>query len=392
MDSMRRNRCSVKVPLAHGLLATLLLVGLLVVPATASAGPSYQCKGYDSCTAKGKSDYGYKALRGNEYWAQYPNNNCTNYAAFRLTTRKHHKMSATKPWTATGFALTWGVYNAGKMNSIPKVGAIAWWSKSASPPYGHVAYVERVVNGREVWVSDSSADGTDTGLGFTWKTLTPNGGGWPSGFIHFSDEKLVNASRPRTTGTAVKVGVKLTASRGSWTSSSGTLRGSPITYRYQWLANTSAISGATGLTFTPTAAHIGKRISVKVTVSSPGYPAAAKTSAQTTYVVKGSFANTALPTVSATPEVGKALTATKGTWSPLPSSYRYQWRADGAAIAGATSATYTPSAADEGKRLSVTVTVLRSGYNNGVSTSVPTAPVAPGEVVYTPASSIAGDL
>lgn len=382
---MERRGRDIEAFLPSGLVAALFLAALLVTPASALAGSSYQCRGYDDCRAKSKSDYGYQANRKDEWWGQRVGNNCTNYAAFRLITRKHDKMSATKPWLGSGSAFTWGSYNAGKTTSTPRVGAIAWWSSTAGlGASGHVAYVERVISSSKIWISDSSFGASDSGDGFTWKTLTKDGKGWPSGFIHFRDERLIHATAPKISGTA-QVGVKLTASRGSWTSSSVTLRGSPITYKYQWLANSSTISGATASTFTPTAAHVGKRISVKLTVSSPGYPAAAKTSAQTTYVAKGSFANTAAPTVSGTPEVGETLTATPGKWSPTPSSYRYQWRADGTAIVGATSVTYTPSAADEGKRLSVTVTVLKSGYNNGVKTSAPTAPVAPGEVEYTPA-------
>jgi surface antigen len=385
MDAMgRRGHGFQSLSKFNGIVATLVFASLLVVPVAAKAGTSYQCQGYDSCSSKGKSDYGYKEKRGTRYWGQASGNNCTNYAAFRLITRKYDQMSTTKPWTGSGNAYTWGSYNASKTNSTPKVGAIAWWSSTAGlGPNGHVAYVERVISSSEIWVSDSSAGGSDTGIGFTWKTLTKSGSGWPSGFIHFKDERLINTTAPKITGTP-KVGVRLTAGRGSWTSSSGVMRGAPISYKYQWLANSSAISGATASTFTPTATHVGKRISVKVTVSSPGYPAAAKTSGQTADVANGSFTNTAAPTVSGTPKVGVTLTATSGKWSPTPSSYRYQWWADGVAIGAANSATYTPSAADEGKRLSATVTAIKTGYNDAARTSATTSPVAPGEIVYAP--------
>jgi surface antigen len=374
------------VPLPRTLFVMFVLAGLLALPASATAGSSLLCQGYDSCSSKGKSHYGYKEKRWTSYWTQATGNNCTNYAAFRFVTRKYDRMSNTKPWSGSGNALTWGTYNASRTNSTPRVGAVAWWSGTAGlGRYGHVAYVERVISSSEIWISDSSWGGSDGGSGFTWKKLTKSGSGWawPSGFIHFKDERLINTAAPKITGTP-KVGIKLTASRGSWTSSSGVMRGSPVSYKYQWLANGSAISGATASTFTPTAAYVGKRISVKITASSPGYPAAAKTSALTAAVAKGSFTNTVAPTVSGTPEVGVTLSAKTGSWSPTPSDYRYQWRADGTAIDGATSVTYTPTAADEGKRLSVTVTAVKTGYNDGAKTSAATAPVAPGGIVYAP--------
>lgn len=381
------------LPIPTGLVTALVLAALLVGPAPASAGSALQCQGYDSCSSKGKSHYGYKTNRWTKYWGQEVGNNCTNYAAYRLVTRRYDKMANTKPWTGSGNAKTWGTYNAAKTNSTPKVGAIAWWNGTGGPSSaGHVAYVERVVSSSEIWISDSSWGGADNGSGFTWKKLTKIGTGWawPAGFIHFKDERLINTASPKITGTA-KVGIKLTAGRGSWTSSSGVMRGSPLAYKYQWLANGSAISGATKSTFTPTASQAGKRISVKITASSPGYPTAAKTSAQTSTVAKGSFTNTAAPAIVGDPKVDATLKATTGTWSPTPSSYRYQWRADGTPITGATSTTYTPSETDEGKLLSVTVTAVKSGYNDAAKTSAATLPVAPADPDEALDPSISGE-
>ncbi|WP_423494747.1 cell wall-binding repeat-containing protein [Microbacterium esteraromaticum] len=85
----------------------------------------------------------------------------------------------------------------------------------------------------------------------------------------------LSASTPRISGSAT-VTSRLTASPGTWTS--GT------TFRYQWLANGAAISGATGSTLSVTAGMAGKRLSVRVTGSNSGYTTRTMTSASTAVV------------------------------------------------------------------------------------------------------------
>lgn len=60
-----------------------------------------------------------------------------------------------------------------------------------------------------------------------------------------------------------------------------------------------------------------------------------------------------IPTITGTPIVGARLTASPGAWPAVPLSY--QWLADGNAISGATSSTYTVARAQAGKRISVRV-------------------------------------
>lgn len=66
----------------------------------------------------------------------------------------------------------------------------------------------------------------------------------------------------------------------------------------------------------------------------------------------------ALPTISGTGEVGSTLTATIGTMAGNATiTYgSYQWYADGVAISGATSSTYTPVSGDLGKVITFKVT------------------------------------
>ncbi|MGW0574607.1 Tat pathway signal protein [Streptomyces sp. NPDC002920] len=81
------------------------------------------------------------------------------------------------------------------------------------------------------------------------------------------------------------------------------------------------------------------------------------------------LANTAAPKVTGTAKTGAKVTATPGGWSATPTSYTYQWKADGRAIGGATAKTYTVPASLVGKKLTVTVTAVRSGWRSASATS-----------------------
>lgn len=86
-------------------------------------------------------------------------------------------------------------------------------------------------------------------------------------------------------------------------------------------------------------------------------------------VTRAQLRNTAAPKVSGTVAVGAKATATHGSWSSAPSSYTYQWNADGKAIKGATASTYMVPAGLLGKRLTVTVGAAKSGWDGGTATS-----------------------
>ncbi|REJ08934.1 DUF1524 domain-containing protein [Microbacterium bovistercoris] len=85
----------------------------------------------------------------------------------------------------------------------------------------------------------------------------------------------LRADTPRVSGTAV-VGYTLTASPGTW--SAGT------SFAYQWLAAGAPIAGANGSSLPLSSSMAGKRISVRVTGSNPGYVSTAVTSATTATV------------------------------------------------------------------------------------------------------------
>ncbi|MCW2845742.1 MAG: hypothetical protein JWN22_3658 [Nocardioides sp.] len=108
------------------------------------------------------------------------------------------------------------------------------------------------------------------------------------------------------------------------------------------------------------------------------------------------FADVALkskkpPAVSGTPEVGETLTAAPGAWSPTPTTYSYQWLADGQPVSGATAATFVLGPGKVGKQISVEVAARQSGYAAAEATSSATAAVAPGEMAPAEKPAITGE-
>lgn len=88
-------------------------------------------------------------------------------------------------------------------------------------------------------------------------------------------------------------------------------------------------------------------------------------------------ANVVSPSISGTAKVGSVLTANDGVWNGNPAAVlTRQWKANGANIASATGATYTPVSADVGKTITVTVTGTNSQGNSAATSGATTAVVA----------------
>ena len=115
--------------------------------------------------------------------------------------------------------------------------------------------------------------------------------------------------------------------------------------------------------------------------------------------------STAAPTLAGTPQVGKSLTTTNGTWANNPTSYAYQWQrcnASGAScsnIGGATSPTYAIVAADAGATLRAVVTATNGGGSTTASSAAsavvadpPVAPVNTTSPTITGSATVGGTL
>lgn len=152
-----------------------------------------------------------------------------------------------------------------------------------------------------------------------------------------------------------------------------------IQFSYQWAADGVDLEGATAPTLTLTADLVGKRISVTITAAQDGYQTTSRTSAQTFAVSAGAI--TAGPvTISGTARVGSVLTARTSGWAPSRVRLSYQWLANGAVIAGATSSSLVLKPDLVGKRVTMRVSASLVGYSTTSSLSAPTARVAKGRI------------
>ena len=179
--------------------------------------------------------------------------------------------------------------------------------------------------------------------------------------------EVTNVTPPAITGTPA-VGQALTASTGTWN-----LKGT--TFHYQWLAGTTAV-GADSATYTPTAADVGKAISVVVTASVAGIGSATAQSAATVPVAAPvtttppppppPAAKTVLlvkrPAIKGSLEVGTKARVTHGTWNPATVVLKYQWYVGGKLVAKADGARLLLKEKWAGKRLRVKVVAKADGY------------------------------
>lgn len=375
-DGERMRQRRVVLRWGSSLITSALLSTLLVLtgsaapvagPAVAAAGSTYLCSGYSGCRSAGYSDSGYGAVNDRMYWRMYSGHNCTNYVAYRIIRAGG---PASRPWSGGGNASEWGKYMSRITDQVPNVGAVAWWGRysNGSGSAGHVAYVEKVVSANEIIISEDSWGGT-----FHWRRITKSSGRWPTGFIHFVDKMIKPVAAPVVTGTP-QVGTPLTVSTGRWSIA-------PAKYGYQWFADGVPVAGATAASYTPAAAEVGKRMTVRVVARRGGYTNGVQTATTTADVVKGVFEVTEPPTVTGTPYVDEVLSVTPGAWRPANERPSWRWYADGVFIRDNYGPTLTLTPALVGKTIKV-VPVARAtaGYRNTRASALDAGTVLMGEI------------
>src|SRR3954468_10173344 len=182
-----------------------------------------------------------------------------------------------------------------------------------------------------------------------------------------------NTALPQISGTA-KEDSTLTASNGTWSNA-------PTSFDYQWrrcASDGSAcgdITGATKQTYSPTAADVRRTLRVAVTASNTDGKATATSEATDVVDSKSGPKNSVRPAVSGTAAVGEELRVSRGTWSPTPTSFGFQWQrcsssgTDCVNVAGATGAAYGVRSADVDHRMRALVTARPAAGRSTVASS-----------------------
>jgi hypothetical protein len=187
---------------------------------------------------------------------------------------------------------------------------------------------------------------------------------------------------PGISGSAV-VGDTLTASTGEWT-------GSPTSYTYDWqdcdalgegCLSASGPGGSSGASYGLTAGDLNSAIRVLVSAGNAhGTTSAMSAPTATVLAVPPPPVNSTPPVVSGSPQEGKQLSASAGTWTGSPTAYGYRWRvcdsagANCSAIAGAESSSLVLHSSEVGHTVRVVVTASNAEGATEAS-SAPTEPV-----------------
>lgn len=186
------------------------------------------------------------------------------------------------------------------------------------------------------------------------------------------------------------VGSLCTCSTGTWTGAT------PIIYTYQWYdfdgVNSFLLTGETAPVYTAKMANVGNQLYCVVTATnSDGSASATSNYTVANVLVPEAPVNVVPPVISGTVAIGQTLTLTSvGTWTGLPApTYLYQWRVDGAFIAGEVGTTIVVQAGTENGVYDCIVTGVNiagsdAAESNDLSGAAPpinlTAPVISGTV------------
>lgn len=192
-------------------------------------------------------------------------------------------------------------------------------------------------------------------------------------------------------GADVRPGTVLTATHApEW--------GAGTTFKYQWKRSLDGgtswtnIPAATKQKYTVTTTDPESTITVAITGTRPGYGSTSAWTSPLTVLHTGDLSWVTASTISGTSVVGSTVTVTPGHLTVPTAKITYQWRANGAAIPGATSPSLVIAPSLYGHTLTVELTATSPGYiiESTVSEAVVVGKAAAPTVVTTKKPAITG--
>ncbi|WP_307099909.1 hypothetical protein [Arthrobacter globiformis] len=164
----------------------------------------------------------------------------------------------------------------------------------------------------------------------------------------------------------------------------------------QWYRDGVAIPGATSMDYSVQLADIGHAVSIRLTLTKPGYATHTVESLPTAKATPAVFV-APIPVVNGAVKVGNVLTFDTTTWNTGRASNfydpqltkRYQWYRSGVAVPGEIGPGYRLSATDLGKRVKLRVSISKPGYATVTKDSLETGTVAAGTLTA-PAPTVTG--
>ena len=144
----------------------------------------------------------------------------------------------------------------------------------------------------------------------------------------------------------------------------------------QWYRNGVKIAGETNANHFTVPQDLGKKLTLVVTATRPGYATSVTKLTTGTIMAALPITATAVPELTtvwheiwSSSFVNFEFTATPGKWTVPGATYAYQWLRNGKPLTGATSSTYVTTVKDLGENISVRVTASKQFHISGVTES-----------------------
>jgi hypothetical protein len=258
----------------------------------------------------------------------------------------------------------------------PQAGVSVTLKVLSGPRAGDTFTAVTDASGKASFSYSSSATGTDK----LQASFTDGTGSRTSNTItqEWVPAPPTNTAPPTISGQATQ-GQTLSARQGTWD-------GDASSYTYQWQrcdhsgANCVNIDGAQRQQYTVLADDVGYTLRVQETASNPAGSGSPAPSAITEVVLPLAPQVLTAPSISGNAVQGQTLSESNGTWSNHPTAYSYEWErcelsGDSCQpISGASSQTYTLTAAEVGHAIRVRETARNAGGDSaGAGSSASTA-------------------